>query len=42
MITYGTNPGMGIPITGVVPDPDALSRCRPSGRLAPRRWPTWI
>ncbi len=22
MITYGTNPGMGMPITGVVPDPD--------------------
>jgi 3-isopropylmalate/(R)-2-methylmalate dehydratase large subunit len=25
MITYGTNPGMGIPITGTIPDPDALS-----------------
>jgi 3-isopropylmalate/(R)-2-methylmalate dehydratase large subunit len=24
MITYGTNPGMGIPITGNVPDPDQL------------------
>ena len=24
MITYGTNPGMGIPITGKVPDPAAL------------------
>ncbi len=24
MITYGTNPGMGLPITGRVPDPDAL------------------
>ncbi|NWF68628.1 MAG: 3-isopropylmalate dehydratase large subunit [Chloroflexi bacterium] len=24
MITYGTNPGMGIPITGRVPDPDGL------------------
>jgi len=23
MITYGTNPGMGLPITGHVPDPDA-------------------
>jgi 3-isopropylmalate/(R)-2-methylmalate dehydratase large subunit len=23
MITFGTNPGMGMPITGVVPDPDA-------------------
>ena len=22
MITYGTNPGMGMPITGRVPDPD--------------------
>ncbi len=25
MITYGTNPGMGVPITGRVPDPDAMS-----------------
>ena len=25
MITYGTNPGMGIPITGRVPDPDQVS-----------------
>ncbi len=25
MITYGTNPGMGIPINGRVPDPDRLS-----------------
>ena len=25
MITYGTNPGMGMPITGHVPDPDNLS-----------------
>jgi 3-isopropylmalate/(R)-2-methylmalate dehydratase large subunit len=24
MITYGTNPGMGIPVTGRVPDPDRL------------------
>src|SRR5690606_26457648 len=24
MITYGTNPGMGIPITASVPDPDKL------------------
>jgi 3-isopropylmalate/(R)-2-methylmalate dehydratase large subunit len=24
MITYGTNPGMGIPITGRLPDPDSL------------------
>jgi 3-isopropylmalate/(R)-2-methylmalate dehydratase large subunit len=24
MITFGTNPGMGIPITGAVPDPGAL------------------
>ena len=23
MVTYGTNPGMGLPITGRVPDPDA-------------------
>ncbi len=25
MITYGTNPGMGVPISGRVPDPDTLS-----------------
>jgi 3-isopropylmalate/(R)-2-methylmalate dehydratase large subunit len=25
MITYGTNPGMGVPITGRVPDPDGMS-----------------
>jgi 3-isopropylmalate/(R)-2-methylmalate dehydratase large subunit len=25
MITYGTNPGMGMPITAPVPDPDGLS-----------------
>src|SRR3954447_12360469 len=25
MITYGTNPGMGIPITSAVPDPDGLA-----------------
>ena len=27
MITYGTNPGMGIPITGPLPDADELQRC---------------
>ncbi|MFN8567301.1 MAG: aconitase family protein [Kouleothrix sp.] len=32
MITYGTNPGMGVPITGNVPDPSALSD--PSQRVA--------
>jgi 3-isopropylmalate/(R)-2-methylmalate dehydratase large subunit len=25
MITYGTNPGMGVPITGRIPDPDTMS-----------------
>jgi 3-isopropylmalate/(R)-2-methylmalate dehydratase large subunit len=25
MITYGTNPGMGMPITGRIPDPDAIA-----------------
>ncbi len=25
MITYGTNPGMGMPITDAVPDPDSIS-----------------
>jgi 3-isopropylmalate/(R)-2-methylmalate dehydratase large subunit len=32
MITYGTNPGMGIPIDGVVPDPAAITD--PSERQA--------
>ena len=32
MITYGTNPGMGMPIDGRVPDPDAQSE--PSKRAA--------
>jgi 3-isopropylmalate/(R)-2-methylmalate dehydratase large subunit len=25
MITYGTNPGMGMPITGRIPDPDSIA-----------------
>ncbi|HZO52427.1 MAG TPA: aconitase family protein, partial [Bryobacteraceae bacterium] len=25
MITFGTNPGMGIPVSGIVPDPAAIS-----------------
>ena len=25
MITYGTNPGMGVPISGRIPDPDGMS-----------------
>lgn len=25
MITYGTNPGMGMPITGILPDPDTIA-----------------
>jgi 3-isopropylmalate/(R)-2-methylmalate dehydratase large subunit len=25
MITYGTNPGMGMPITGIVPEPDKVN-----------------
>jgi 3-isopropylmalate/(R)-2-methylmalate dehydratase large subunit len=32
MITYGTNPGMGIPITAPVPDPDQLADA--SGKAA--------
>ncbi|MCG8351500.1 MAG: 3-isopropylmalate dehydratase large subunit [Chloroflexales bacterium] len=32
MITYGTNPGMGMPITGAIPDPMILSD--PSARTA--------
>jgi len=25
MVTYGTNPGMGLPVTGRIPDPDAVA-----------------
>jgi 3-isopropylmalate/(R)-2-methylmalate dehydratase large subunit len=32
MITYGTNPGMGMAVTGSVPSPDAIAD--PSGKLA--------
>lgn len=35
MVTYGTNPGMGLPITGRVPDPDTLPD--PSQRQALRQ-----
>ena len=35
MVTYGTNPGMGIPITGRVPSPDAAAD--PSARRALER-----
>jgi 3-isopropylmalate/(R)-2-methylmalate dehydratase large subunit len=28
MITYGTNPGMGVPVTGAVPDPSTISDLR--------------
>jgi 3-isopropylmalate/(R)-2-methylmalate dehydratase large subunit len=35
MITYGTNPGMGIPITAPVPDPDAIPE--PGQRQAVRK-----
>ncbi len=35
MVTYGTNPGMGIPITSLVPSPDAQSD--PSARRALER-----
>ena len=35
MVTYGTNPGMGIPITSLVPSPDA--QADPSARRALER-----
>ena len=41
MITYGTNPGMGMPITGRVPDPDPIERRRPESRARQRRCATW-
>jgi 3-isopropylmalate/(R)-2-methylmalate dehydratase large subunit len=41
MITYGTNPGMGMPLTEPVPDPAKLRIARPALRWR-RRWATWI
>ena len=37
MITYGTNPGMGMPITGRVPDPDAAERRQRASWRSTRR-----
>jgi 3-isopropylmalate/(R)-2-methylmalate dehydratase large subunit len=34
MITYGTNPGMGIPVTGTVPAPDAAGTAADRAALA--------
>jgi 3-isopropylmalate/(R)-2-methylmalate dehydratase large subunit len=34
MITYGTNPGMGIPVTGRVPGPDSISGVAERAALA--------
>jgi 3-isopropylmalate/(R)-2-methylmalate dehydratase large subunit len=34
MITYGTNPGMGLPITARVPDPDAVTDTSEKAALA--------
>jgi 3-isopropylmalate/(R)-2-methylmalate dehydratase large subunit len=31
MVTYGTNPGMAIPVTGRIPDPEALPRSERAG-----------
>ena len=41
MITYGTNPGMGMAITARVPDPDDASRRRGQARRSRRRSTTW-
>ncbi|HLK41248.1 MAG TPA: 3-isopropylmalate dehydratase large subunit [Polyangiaceae bacterium] len=34
MITYGTNPGMGIPVTGLVPHPESIDRAEDRAALA--------
>ena len=34
MITFGTNPGMGIPIDGVIPDPTTLNDANQRGALS--------
>ena len=39
MITYGTNPGMGMPITGRVPDPAGLAERSAAPPRWRRRWP---
>ena len=33
MITFGTNPGMGMPITGLLPDPDKMGDAGQAGAL---------
>ncbi len=40
MITYGTNPGMGIPITAPLPSP-AISRTAPRAMRSRKRSATW-
>ena len=38
MITYGTNPGMGMPIDRPHPDPQRHGRPEPAHRARTRRW----
>ena len=40
-VTWGTNPGQGVPLGGAVPDPDRLRRRRPTASLPSGRWTTW-
>ena len=42
MITFGTNPGMGIPITAPNPRPINANRCWSSGPLLRKPWLIWI
>ncbi len=42
MITFGTNPGMGIPIRGAVPNPSDITDPLERDSLAQRAAATWI
>jgi len=41
-VTWGTNPGMVVPVTGHVPDPDSFPDAGESSRLRLVRSNTWI
>ncbi len=41
-VTWGTNPGQGVPLSEAVPDPELMSRRRANANPPRRRWRTWI
>ncbi len=42
MVTYGTNPGMGVPVSGCVPDPAAVSDANQQSHRWKNRWLIWV